>query len=101
MVAPFTGKFIYQKNDLQVEAFAKTLSNPIGLAAGFDKNGDLVHALKYLGFAYAEIGSITAKSHDGNKKPRLWRLTADQSLINWLGLNNIGALALAERLVSS
>jgi dihydroorotate dehydrogenase len=100
-IAPFAKRFIYQQDDLRTVVFGKTLSNPIGLASGFDKNGDLVHALKYLGFGYAEIGSISAQPHEGNPKPRLWRLTNDNALINWLGLNGIGALAVAEKLANT
>jgi dihydroorotate dehydrogenase len=101
VLAAMSGQYIYPDNDLQVSIFGKTLSNPIGLAAGFDKNGDLVHALKYLGFGYAEIGSITAQAHEGNPKPRLWRLPADHALINWLGLNNQGAANIAQKLAAS
>ncbi len=101
LIASFAKKFIYQRDDLQTVFFGKTLSNPIGLAAGFDKNGDLVHALKYLGFGYAEIGSISAQSHEGNPEPRLWRLPADNALINWLGLNSEGAITIAEKLATS
>ena len=77
------------------------MSNPIGLASGFDKNGDLIHAFKYLGFGFAEIGSITAQVHDGNPKPRVWRLPADEGLINWLGLNSKGALAVSQKLANA
>ena len=61
----------------------------------------MVHALKYLGFGYAEIGSITGQAHKGNPKPRLWRLPADEGLINWMGLNNQGAIRIAEKLATS
>jgi dihydroorotate dehydrogenase len=101
LLAATSGDFVYSHDDLQLNLFGKTLSNPIGLAAGFDKNGDLVHALKYLGFGYAEIGSITGQPHEGNPKPRLWRLPADNALINWLGLNNQGAAHIAEKLAAS
>lgn len=101
LLAVASRNFIYPHNDLQLCLFGKTLSNPIGLAAGFDKNGDLVHALKYLGFGYAEIGSITGQAHEGNPKPRLWRLPDDNALINWLGLNNQGAIHIAEKLAAS
>src|ERR1700722_18366531 len=72
VLATVASNFIYPSDDLQISLFDKTLSNPIGLAAGFDKNGDLVHTLKYLGFGYAEIGSISALESDGNPKPRLY-----------------------------
>ncbi len=101
ILAALGNKFIYPGKDLQVSIFGNILSNPIGLAAGFDKNGDLVEALKYLGFSFAEIGSITGQGHEGNPKPRLWRLPADEGLINWLGLNNEGALKVSQKLAVS
>ena len=69
---------------------ATPLSNPIGLAAGFDKNGEMIGLAKALGFGFTEIGSITRKPCDGNPKPRLIRLPKDSSLINRLGLPNWG-----------
>ncbi len=101
ILSALSSNFIYAGKDLQVSLFGKTLSNPIGLAAGFDKNGDLVHALKYLGFGYAEIGSISAQPHVGNPRPRLWRLPADDALINWLGLNSEGAISVSQKLANS
>jgi dihydroorotate dehydrogenase len=74
------------------------LKNPVGLAAGFDKNGDLVEVLGHLGFGFAEIGSVTAQARPGNKKPRLFRLPQDEALINWLGLNSRGADIVFEQL---
>ena len=75
-----------------------TLKNPVGLAAGFDKNGTLVDSLASLGFGFVEIGSVTARPSAGNAKPRLFRLPQDQALINRLGLNGDGAEAVADRL---
>jgi dihydroorotate dehydrogenase len=72
--------------------------NPIGLAAGFDKNGVSPKAMQALGFGFVEIGSITAKASQGNPKPRAFRLPQDQSLINRMGLNNEGAEAVIRRL---
>lgn len=74
------------------------VSNPVGLAAGFDKNGKLTEFLSLLGFGFAEIGSITGKASAGNPKPRLFRLPDDQAIINYLGLNGEGAQAVAARL---
>ncbi len=74
--------------------------NPIGLAAGFDKNGTTPQAMEALGFGFVEIGSITAKSSSGNPKPRAFRLPEDQSLINRMGLNNDGTDVIVERLKS-
>ncbi len=96
-----SGLFRYERTDLQVDLNGINLSNPVGLAAGFDKNGKLVSILGQLGFAFAEVGSVTAKATAGNPKPRLFRLPADQALINRLGLNGDGADKVAERLASS
>lgn len=101
ILAALSSRFIYPNDDLQVSIFGTTLSNPIGLAAGFDKNGNLVHAYKYLGFGHGEVGSISALPHEGNPKPRLYRLPADEALINWMGLNNEGAIKIAEKLATS
>lgn len=67
------------------------LKNPIGLAAGFDKNGEMIPFLEALGFGFLELGSVTALACAGNPKPRIFRLPEDESLINWMGLPNIGA----------
>jgi dihydroorotate dehydrogenase len=88
----------YEADNLRINLFGKTLANPIGLAAGFDKNAHLVEVLKWLGFGFAEIGSITARATAGNPRPRLFRLPDDEALINRLGLNGDGAEAVAARL---
>lgn len=72
--------------------------NPLGLAAGFDKNGALPHVWAALGFGFAELGTITAHPQPGNPPPRLFRLPAEQALINRLGFNNAGAAAVAAAL---
>ena len=72
--------------------------NPIGLAAGFDKNGTTPRAMEALGFGFVEIGSITAQSSKGNPKPRAFRLPEDKSLINRMGLNNEGSDKIVNRL---
>ncbi|WP_199255804.1 quinone-dependent dihydroorotate dehydrogenase [Mycolicibacterium mengxianglii] len=72
---------------------------PMGLAAGFDKDGHGVNTWGALGFGYAEIGTVTAGAQPGNPKPRLFRLPADRALLNRLGFNNDGAAALAAQLV--
>ena len=66
-------------------------SNPIGLAAGFDKNGEAYEGLIRLGFGFVEIGTITMHPQSGNKKPRIFRLLEDKAIINRLGFNNVGA----------
>src|SRR4029077_21118571 len=68
--------------------FGVTFPNPIGLAAGFDKNGEALPALAALGFGFIEIGTVTAKSQPGNPKPRIFRYSKDQALVNRLGFNN-------------
>ncbi|MEO9884919.1 MAG: quinone-dependent dihydroorotate dehydrogenase [Balneola sp.] len=77
-----------------------TFKNPIGLAAGFDKNGTTPYAMESLGFGFVEIGSITARPSLGNPKPRAFRLPKDHSLINRMGLNNEGADVITKRLAS-
>ena len=72
--------------------------NPIGLAAGFDKNGELLEYLPALGFGHAEIGTVTPKPQGGNEKPRLFRLPKEKSLFNRMGFNNLGAGIVSERL---
>lgn len=72
--------------------------NPIGLAAGFDKDGRWLDLLQELGFGFVEVGTVTPKPQEGNEKPRLFRLIPDQAIINRMGFNNSGADALAERL---
>jgi dihydroorotate dehydrogenase len=78
--------------------FGLTFPNPIGLAAGLDKNGVALPAWAALGFGFIEIGTVTAKAQPGNPKPRIFRLPKQQALINRLGFNNHGADAIAERL---
>ena len=78
--------------------FGLTFPNPIGLAAGLDKNGVALPAWAALGFGFIEIGTVTAKAQPGNPKPRIFRLPEQQALINRLGFNNDGADAIAERL---
>src|SRR5882757_9397909 len=74
--------------------------NPIGLAAGLDKNGVALPAWAALGFGFIEIGTVTAKAQPGNPKPRIFRLTGQKALINRLGFNNDGADAIAQRLAA-
>jgi len=86
-------KYFYEFEDerLNVNVLGTNFKNPVGLAAGFDKNGDLVDFLPSLGFGFLEIGSVTALARNGNEKPRLFRLEKDRALINRLGLNNNGS----------
>lgn len=75
-----------------------SFKNPIGVAAGFDKNGHTTHLMEALGFGFIEIGSITANASTGNPLPRSWRLPDDRALINRLGLNNDGAKTVIKRI---
>lgn len=86
--------------NLEQKFWGLTFRNPIGLAAGFDKNGTTPKAMEALGFGFVEIGSITAKPSHGNPKPRAFRLPKDHSLINRMGLNNEGTDVIIERLKS-
>lgn len=79
---------------LPTEAFGLKFPNPVGLAAGLDKNGDHIDALFALGFGFVEIGTTTPKPQDGNPKPRMFRLPRHRGLINRLGFNNHGVDAL-------
>ncbi|GGJ37200.1 quinone-dependent dihydroorotate dehydrogenase [Deinococcus roseus] len=85
---------------LRIERFGLKFPNPIGLAAGFDKNALAVRAWPALGFGALEVGTITALAQSGNEKPRLFRLPEDLALINRMGFNNEGSEAVAERLKS-
>ncbi len=81
-----------------VEVFGLRFDNPLGIAAGFDKNAQHVHALAALGFGFVEVGSVTARPSQGNPRPRVWRLRPDQALVNRMGLNNQGAEVIAATL---
>ncbi|MBV8098445.1 MAG: quinone-dependent dihydroorotate dehydrogenase [Verrucomicrobia bacterium] len=83
---------------LRREVFGLTFPNPLGLAAGFDKNGIAIPALAALGFGSVEIGTVTAVAQPGNPKPRMFRVPESEAIINRLGFNNRGAAAMAERL---
>jgi dihydroorotate dehydrogenase len=83
---------------LRVRAFGRDLPGPLGLAAGFDKDALAPDALGALGFAFVEVGTVTARPQPGNPRPRLFRLPADRALINRMGFNNHGAAAAAARL---
>jgi dihydroorotate dehydrogenase len=83
---------------LRVRALGLELPGPLGLAAGFDKDARGPDALGTLGFAFVEIGTVTAQPQPGNPRPRLFRLPADRALVNRMGFNNAGAAAVAARL---
>ena len=92
--------FDENKNDsiFQTKIFNKVLDNPIGMAAGFDKNAEVYNALFKLGFGFVEVGTITPLKQYGNPKPRVFRLLEDEALINRLGFNNHGAEIVKDRI---
>ena len=101
--ASFLRNFIRKKckpgdEKLQRSFFGLKFSNPVGLAAGFDKNAKYLNELAALGFGFVEIGTVTPLPQDGNPKPRLFRLPKDKALINRMGFNNDGTEKIAERL---
>lgn len=91
---------VYGSQDVGLgqEFFGCHFPNPIGLAAGFDKNGTTPLAIQALGFGFVEVGSVTAKASKGNPKPRAFRIPDDHSLINRMGLNNEGADSIIKRI---
>ena len=93
-------KMLYEVHDLRLEkeVFGLKFKNPVGLAAGFDKDAKLYHELSDFGFGFIEIGTVTPKPQDGNPKKRLFRLKDDQAIINRMGFNNEGVAAAALRL---
>ena len=93
-------RFIYVLNDKRLEQnlFGLTFPNPVGLAAGFDKDAKLYHELANFGFGFIEIGTLTPRPQDGNPKKRMFRLIEDEGLINRLGFNNEGVDAAVSRL---
>jgi len=93
-------KRIYSVSDtrLEKELFGLKFPNPIGLAAGFDKDAKLYEELGCLGFGFIEVGTVTPLAQDGNPKPRLFRLPKDEALINRMGFNNGGVDQMIERL---
>lgn len=92
--------FEYSAPELESEVAGLRFANPIGLAAGWDKNGRALRMLDHLGFGFAEIGSISARPSVGNPKPRLFRLPQDRSIVVNYGLPNDGAEVVAQRLAS-
>jgi dihydroorotate dehydrogenase len=85
---------------LAVRAFGLNFPNPVGMAAGFDKNAEVPDALLRLGFGFVEVGTVTPRPQSGNPRPRLFRLDRDEGVINRMGFNNDGAEAVLRRLAS-
>ncbi|UOR04294.1 quinone-dependent dihydroorotate dehydrogenase [Hymenobacter aerilatus] len=92
------GLYNFQHPGLEREVFGLKFRNPVGLAAGLDKNAVLTDELAALGFGFVEIGTVTPRPQPGNPTPRLFRLPQDEALVNRMGFNNEGATAAAQRL---
>lgn len=98
LIQKITSLFFGYRHSVLTQTIAGiSFANPIGLAAGFDKNAQLLSILPSVGFGYVEVGSATGRPCDGNPKPRLWRVPESKSLLVYYGLKNDGALAVAQR----
>ena len=86
---------------LKTNLFGKTFSNPIGLAAGFDKSAEVYNSIFKFGFGFVEVGTVTPLKQYGNPKPRIFRLESDKALINRLGFNNDGSEIIHDRILSN
>lgn len=89
----FKAIYVLEDEKLKTNVFGLTFKNPVGLAAGFDKNATMYNELANCGFGFIEIGTITPKGQPGNDKPRLFRLVEDEAIINRMGFNNDGVEA--------
>ncbi|MEO0404615.1 MAG: quinone-dependent dihydroorotate dehydrogenase [Bacteroidota bacterium] len=98
MKSMFRNKFCIEHPQLEREVFGLKFPNPVGLAAGFDKDASLYNELEHVGFGFVEIGTVTPKGQAGNPKPRLFRLKDDQALINRMGFNNLGVEEAVQKL---
>lgn len=90
--------YVIEDKKLERNLFGLTFKNPVGLAAGFDKNAHLFNELAYCGFGFIEVGTVTPKGQSGNPKKRLFRLTQDEAIINRMGFNNEGVEVMIEHL---
>ncbi|THH39770.1 quinone-dependent dihydroorotate dehydrogenase [Neolewinella litorea] len=95
----FRARYRYHDRSLKRRVFGLPFHNPVGLAAGFDKDGKYYKDMASLGFGFMELGTVTPLPQEGNPRPRLFRLPADRALINRMGFNNEGVDALASRLL--
>ncbi len=82
--------YCYNHPSVVKEVCGITFANPVGLAAGFDKDAKFIEELSCLGFGFIEIGTLTPKPQDGNERPRLFRLPVDSAIVNRMGFNNEG-----------
>ncbi|MFB6141414.1 MAG: quinone-dependent dihydroorotate dehydrogenase [Halosimplex sp.] len=91
-------RYVVDDPRLRVDALGRSFPNPVGVAAGFDKNAEAVRGLAALGFGHVEVGGVTAVPQSGNPRPRMFRLRADDAVINRMGLNNDGVEVIGRRL---
>src|SRR3989344_3613840 len=94
----FSPLFRYEHPSLETEVFGVRFKNPIGLAPGYEKSGGFARFMAALGFGFIEVGTVTPEPQPGNPKPRLFRLDADKAIINRMGFNSMGAMAVAKNL---
>lgn len=94
----WTQLYVVKDPKLKTEVFGLTFENPVGLAAGFDKDAKLYNELPYCGFSFIEVGTVTPKPQEGNPKKRLFRLKKDEAIINRMGFNNGGVQQMIHRL---
>lgn len=90
--------FDCQDPKLEVDLFGLHFTNPIGLAAGFDKNCQVPKTLASFGFGHVEVGTVTSLPQEGNQRPRIWKLIEDRAVINWMGMPNLGLEIFTENL---
>ena len=95
-----TARYAVDDPRLETHLWGQRFPNPVGVAAGFDKNARVVPGLAALGFGFVEVGGVTAEPQAGNARPRLFRLREDEAIVNRMGLNNDGAAAVGERLAN-
>ncbi|WP_107037833.1 quinone-dependent dihydroorotate dehydrogenase [Brumimicrobium mesophilum] len=98
MKSIWKNRYVVEDEKLERELFGLKFKNPVGLAAGFDKNGVLFNDLEYTGFGFIEVGTVTPVAQDGNPKKRLFRLIEDEAIINRMGFNNEGLDQLVKQL---
>lgn len=91
-------KKIISPPNLAISCLGLNFHNPLGLAAGFDKNAEVPDAMLAMGFGFVEVGTITPRPQEGNSRPRLFRLSEDRAVINRMGFNNLGLDAFLRRL---
>ena len=90
-----------ENKSIEIEIFGKKIPNPVGIAAGFDKDAEVYNSLFKLGFGFVEVGTVTPLNQYGNPKPRIFRLEEDEALINRLGFNNSGSDEVRSRIISN